>query len=311
MSTLSTPSPMMAAVDLGSNSFRLEIGYFRAGQFHRVEYLKRTLRQGAGLLAGAMLSDAALQAGWDCLAEFGEHLCRRQVRMARVVATQTLREAGNGPLFVARGSTLLGFPIEVISGEQEAALIYHGVQTQLPPSNDRRLVMDLGGRSTELALGQGHQIQALASYPVGSVGWTKQFFADGQLTVAAFDQAQAAAQATLATASTLFPPGSWDRAYATAGTASAVGDVLAAHGQPAHTMTQQDLHWLRAQLLACGTIETVHLPGLRADKAPVVAGGLAVLLAVFEVLQLTAMQPAQGALRLGLLHSLRQSVQQA
>lgn len=294
---------MIAAIDLGSNSFRLEIGYFQPQGFMRTHYLKRTLRQGACLQGGA-LSAAALEVGWACLAEFGQILRRYQVTRARAVATQTLREASNSPLFVREGSRLLGVPIDIISGEQEAALIYRGVASQLPVSDDRRLIMDLGGRSTELALGQGVQAQQLVSYPLGSVLWTGRFFADGALTAPAFAQAEAAACAVLADAPSRFAPGSWDCAYASAGTATAVSDVLAAHGKGASPITREDLFWLREQLLRCGRIQRLALPGLRADKAPVVAGGLSVLLATFHTLQLQAMAPAQGALRIGVLHSL-------
>ncbi len=296
---------MIAAIDLGSNSFRLELGYFHAAGFERVRYVKRTLRQGACLEAGGNLSPAALAAGWQCLDEFGQLLCHYQVRRARAVATQTLREASNSAQFVQEGQRLLGVPIDIISGEQEAQLIYLGVASQLPPAQDRRLIMDLGGRSTELALGQGLEPQQLQSYPLGSVLWTGQFFADGNLTEAAFTRAEQAAQALLADAPQCFAAGSWDVAYASAGTATAVSDVLAAHGKGASPITWDDVQWLRQQLLACGRIDRLALPGLRADKAPVVAGGLSVLLAVFRTLGLTAMVPAQGALRIGVLHSLR------
>ena len=296
--------PTIAAIDLGSNSFRLEIGFFRGSEFVRQHYIKRTLRQGACLENGC-LSAAAMQAGWACLAEFGQLLHQHQVQHARAVATQTLREARNSADFVREGSRLLGgLPIDIISGEQEAALIYRGVASQLPPSTDRRLIVDLGGRSTEITLGQGLQAQQLASYPLGSVLWTGRFFGDGVLSEAAFAQAEAAASTVLAQATTLFPIGSWDCAYASAGTATAVSDVLAAHGHGASPITRAEVYWLRAQLLRCGHIGQLALPGLRADKAPVVAGGLSVLLALFHTLQLQAMVPAQGALRIGVLHSL-------
>ena len=178
--------PTIAAIDLGSNSFRLEIGFFRGSEFVRQHYIKRTLRQGACLENGC-LSAAAMQAGWACLAEFGQLLHQHQVQHARAVATQTLREARNSADFVREGSRLLGgLPIDIISGEQEAALIYRGVASQLPPSTDRRLIVDLGGRSTEITLGQGLQAQQLASYPLGSVLWTGRFLGDGVLSEAAF-----------------------------------------------------------------------------------------------------------------------------
>ena len=139
---------LLAAVDLGSNSFRLEIGRETHGQITRVEYLKETVRQGAGLDAERNLSAAAMQAGGDCLARFGERLAGFKPRQVRAVATQTLREARNREVFLDKACEILGFPIEVISGPEEARLIYLGVSHLLPQSDERRLVIDIGGRST-------------------------------------------------------------------------------------------------------------------------------------------------------------------
>lgn len=168
------PESLLAAVDLGSNSFRLEIGRVGSHQrIERVEYLKETVRQGNGLNERHELTDEAMQRGWDCLARFGERLAGFAADQVRAVATQTLREARNRDVFIARGSTLLGFPIEVISGEEEARLIYRGVSSLLPPSSQRRLVVDIGGRSTEVIIGQHGEARQVASYPIGSVAWMK------------------------------------------------------------------------------------------------------------------------------------------
>lgn len=298
---------VLAAIDLGSNSFRLESGFFVGTQFQRTAYLKQTLRQGASLEPGGALSAQSLEQGWACLREFGQQLQALRVDKAYAVATQTLREASNAQHFIDKGSQLLGVPIHVISGEQEADFTYRGVVGQLPqPAHQRHLVMDLGGRSTELALGHGLQPQVLASYPLGSAVWTAQFFADGCLSAASLEQAYAAARAVLQPASKLFLPGAWDHAYASAGTASAVCEVLQAHRRPTELITREDVLWLKEQLLRCGHIGRLSLRGLRADRAPVVAGGLCVLQAVFDTLELQAMVPAQGALRLGMLHHLLQ-----
>src|SRR5512140_1857834 len=145
---------LLAAVDLGSNSFRLEIGRYDHGQVERVEYLKETVRQGAGLDEGRRLTADAMQRGWACLARFAERLAGFGPDQVRAVATQTLREARNRSDFLARADQVLGFPIDVISGREEARLIYEGVARLLPQSNERRLVVDIGGRSTELIVGQ-------------------------------------------------------------------------------------------------------------------------------------------------------------
>lgn len=297
--------PVLAALDLGSNSFRMETGYFVGPHFQRTSYAKHILRQGDSLQPGGALGAQALQQGWECLQDFGARLRAQRVAHACAVATQTLREASNGAEFIARGSDLLGVPIQVISGAQEAHFMFRGVVGLLPPSAERRLVMDLGGRSTELALGQGRQAHQVASYPLGSALWSARFFPNGVFTPSAFAQAYEAALQVLQPAARQFVCGSWDCAYASASMASAACEVLTANGQPADRITRQDVLWLQEQVLCCGDVQHLQLPGLRADRVPVVAGGLCVLLAVFDTLGLKAMRPAQGALRLGVLYSLK------
>ena len=146
---------LLAAIDLGSNSFRLEIGILEDGHIRRVEYLKETVRQGNGLDAERMLSKEAMVRGWECLARFSERLSGFAPKYVRAVATQTLREAKNREEFLNEAEKILGFPIEVISGREEARLIYSGVVNLLPQSEEKRLVIDIGGRSTEIILGQG------------------------------------------------------------------------------------------------------------------------------------------------------------
>ena len=295
---------LLAAVDLGSNSFRLEIGRFEHGQLDRVEYRKETVRQGADLDADQLLSDPAMQRGWDCLARFAERLSGFAPGQVRAVATQTLREARNRDVFLQRGSSILGYPIEVVSGPEEARLIYQGVARLLPQSDERRLVVDIGGRSTELILGQQYQAQAVASFPVGSVAWSARYFADGGFTVQSFAAAEVAAKAVLDEALCSYPRSSWDVAYGASGTVGAVGDILAAAGQPAGRITRADLDWLQEQLLRAQSADRVRLNGLKEDRRPVIGGGISVLRAVFDLLQIDTLQVAQGALRQGALYSL-------
>lgn len=301
----------LAAVDLGSNSFRLEIGSYQHPHIHRVEYLKETVRQGACLDAEHNLTACAMERGWECLARFGERLRGFDPQYVRAVATQTLREARNRDAFIAKGSALLGFPIQIIEGEEEAALIYRGVTSQLPASPENRLVVDIGGRSTEFVLGQGAMAHAVASYCIGSVAWTGRYFPDGTLHAEAFRMAEQAARKVLDVALETFRPGSWDAAYASAGTANAVGDVLIAYGQDPGVITREGLDWLLEQMLQAGHLEQLQLEGLKADRRPVVAGGLSVLRAIFDLLDLKSMHVAQGALRMGLLYGLLDHARQA
>ena len=294
----------LAAVDLGSNSFRLEIGSFEHQQIQRVEYLKEAVRQGNGLDENRNLTPEAMERGWACLARFGERLRGFDPSRVRAVATQTLREARNREAFIQRGSELLGFPIEVIAGEEEARLIYRGVVSQLPVQDERRLVMDIGGRSTEFVLGHGIQAEALASYRLGSVAWSMRYFPDGVLTATAFADAELAARAVLDEALDTFRPGSWERAYASAGTANAVGEVLIANGRSKGVIDRAGLDWMLQQLLRAQHVDRIRLEGMREDRRPMLAGGVAIMRAAFDLLGLEHMEIAQGALRQGVLHDL-------
>ncbi|MDD2801397.1 MAG: hypothetical protein PHE96_08070, partial [Methylococcales bacterium] len=200
-----TKTNRLAAVDLGSNSFRLEIGRVEHGQFYRTEYLKETVRQGNGLDENRNLTLPAMQRGWDCLARFGERLAGFTEDEVRAVATQTLREARNREDFLGPGMQKLGFPIDVIAGREEARLIYQGVAQALPDTPERRLVIDIGGRSTEIILGQGRVSKHMESYRVGSVAWSMRYFSDNQFSKRAFQIAEIAAKAVLDEAFTLYP----------------------------------------------------------------------------------------------------------
>ena len=218
----------LAAVDLGSNSFRLEIGRVEHGQFYRTEYLKETVRQGSGLDPDRNLTPAAMKAGWDCLARFGERLEGFEPGEVRAVATQTLREARNRDEFLLRANKVLGFPIEVISGREEARLIYHGVSQALAQDDERRLVIDIGGRSTELILGQAHKPEIMESFRLGSVTWSMRYFERNQFTKSTFQIAEIAAKAVLDEAVSTYRRETWDVAYGSAGTVGAIGDILTA-----------------------------------------------------------------------------------
>lgn len=295
---------LLAAVDLGSNSFRLEIGRLDHRQIHRVEYLKETVRQGGGLDEDRNLTPAAMQRGWDCLARFAERLAGFPRHHVRAVATQTLREARNREDFIARGSEILGFPINIVSGPEEARLIYQGVARLLPQSDERRLVVDIGGRSTELILGRQFTPAAVASCRVGSVAWSARHFAHGALTRQAFESAETAAKAVLDEAIGSYQRGAWDVAYGASGTVGAVGAILAAAGGEKGVIRRDGLDWLQEQLLRARHVDRLRLDGLKDDRRPVIGGGVSIVRAVFELLDIDRMTVAQGALRQGALYDL-------
>ena len=291
----------LAAVDLGSNSFRLEIGRIDHGEFHRTEYLKETVRQGGGLDEERNLTEPAMQAGWDCLARFGERLAGFKPSEVRAVATQTLREARNRDVFLQRANEVLGFPIDVISGREEARLIYQGVAQMLPVSEERRLVIDIGGRSTELILGQGRTPQVMESFRVGSIAWSKRYFPDGQFNRKSFAMAEVAATALLDEAFDAYHPDRWDVAYGSAGTVGAIGDVLIAAGWPSGEISQQGLDWILERLVSAQHVDRLRLPGMREDRKAIIGGGVSVMRAVFKLLGIQTMHMASGGLRHGLL----------
>jgi exopolyphosphatase / guanosine-5'-triphosphate,3'-diphosphate pyrophosphatase len=292
---------LLAAIDLGSNSFRLEIGRVDHGHVQRVEYLKETVRQGNGLDSERNLSSEAMQRGWDCLARFSERLGGFKRSQVRAVATQTLREARNRDVFLKQANQILGFPIDVISGREEARLIYLGVAHLLPQSDERRLVVDIGGRSTELILGRGYQSQRTESYRVGSVAWSMKYFDNGRLDAGNFQRAEVAAQAVLDEAIDSFSAPQWDTAYGSSGTVGAIADILAAKGYKAGSVTRAGLDWLQSALLSAGHIDKVTLVGLKDDRRAVIGGGVAIMRAVFDLFELQELVVAEGALRNGLL----------
>ena len=298
----------LVAVDLGSNSFRLEIGHLDHGQIRRVEYLKETVRQGNGLDDQRNLTPEAMQRGWDCLARFGERLAGCRKSQVRAVATQTLREAKNRDEFLAQAKKALGFHIDVISGREEARLIYQGVAHMLPhtdsTASERRLVVDIGGRSTEMILGRGFDAQVMESYRLGSVSWSMRYFEDGQFTNKAFKAAAIAARAVLDEAITTYAPANWDVAYGASGTIAAVGDVLTAAGNPPGVVTREGIEWLMERLLKAGSAEKLKIDGMKDDRRAVIGGGLTVLKAVFDLLGIEQMHAADGALRHGVLYDL-------
>jgi exopolyphosphatase / guanosine-5'-triphosphate,3'-diphosphate pyrophosphatase len=297
---------LLAAVDLGSNSYRLEIGQLLHGQIQRVDYLKETVRQGSGLDKDRNLTPEAMERGLLCLARFAERLAGFNASQVRAVATQTLREARNRDEFLNQAQTVLGFPIDVISGREEARLIYQGVSHLLPQSPERRLVVDIGGRSTELIQGQGLEARLTESYRLGCVAWSLKYFAEGAPTARLFQIAEVAAKALLDDATESFRAMGWDTAYGSSGTIGAVGEVLQANGVAGvgGTITAAGLRWLKEKLINGQNVNKVQIDGLKDERRPVICGGLSILLAVFDLLQIEALHPARGALRHGVLYEL-------
>jgi len=300
LNTPPSPTGLLAAIDMGSNSFRLEIGQVRNGRYRRHLYLKETVRLGAGLDTDGMLTEEASERGLQCLRQFATQLGGLLPTQVRAVATQTLREARNRNAFLQRAEAALGLPIEVISGREEARLIYAGVSF-LQPSEQRRLVIDIGGRSTEMILGQGRTPAEAESFQIGSVSLSMRYFPEGRLTAEAFRAAQIAAGAELEEAMAQFSPRHWVQALGSSGTAGAVSDVLKAAGVTDGVITPASLRWLIQACIAAGTTDRLDLPGLKPERRAVLPGGLSILYTLATHFRIEALQPAKGALRQGVI----------
>ncbi len=298
----------LAAIDLGSNSFRLEIGQLQHGRYRRIDYLKEAVRLGGGLDADGMLTEAAVQRGLDCLGRFASRLTGFRPQQVRAVATQTLREARNRNAFLVRAQSTLGHPIEVISGREEARLIYAGV-SHLQPTDTTRLVVDIGGRSTEMILGQGRTPLRAESFQVGSVSLSLRFFGDGKLSESAFRAAQIAAGAELEEAMQPFAPQRWLEALGSSGTVGAVSQLLEANGITDGRITPQGLRWCIAGCLQAGHTDRLKWPALRADRRAVLPGGLAILYTLATHFGIDTLVPARGALRQGVIIDLRERLE--
>ena len=309
MTTRPDPSHQTwASIDIGSNSFRLELARLTGERYQRLSYTKESVRLGAGLDANGMLTEAAMQRGLACLKGFGEQLVGIAPDRIRAVATQTLREARNRNAFLQRAQAALGHPIEVISGREEARLIFAGV-ARLQPSNKPRLVIDIGGRSTEMILGTGRRPLLAESFGVGSVGLSVRFFADGRYTEESFRAAQVAAGAELEEALTHFRPELWEEVLGSSGTVGAVSQILAASGKTDGRITPGALRWCIAQCLEAGSQDKLALPGLKDDRRPVVAGGLCILYTLLTQFGIDELLPTKGALRQGVIFDLDERLQ--
>ncbi len=293
----------LAAVDLGSNSFRLQIARVVGDQLYPLDSLREPVRLAAGLTSDKRLDQASQERALACLRRFGERLRGLPPNAVRAVGTNTLRVAKNAAEFLRSAERALGFPIEVVAGREEARLIYLGVAHELPASDDKRLVVDIGGGSTEFIIGRRWQALKLESLYMGCVSWSLRFFPDGRITKAALKEAELAARVELATIAGEFGAGHWQAAYGSSGTVRAVGDMLAAAGAGAD-ITAHGLERLRSALLKAGEVRKLDLPGLRPDRAPVLPGGFAILSAVVSELGIERLIPAAGALREGLLYDL-------
>ncbi len=295
--------PILAAVDLGSNSFRLQVARVEGDQLYMLDGLREPVRLAAGLTADKYLDAEAQQRALAALGRFAERLRDLPREAVRVVGTNSLRVAKNAADFIPQAEHTLGFPIEVIAGREEARLIYLGVAHGLPQSKHNRLVIDIGGGSTEFIIGNGLTPLKLESLYMGCVSFSSRFFPDGKITKQNLKQAELAARIELQTIVADYK-GQWQHALGSSGTAKTIAEILELNGYSKGGITREGLDKLRAHLLNAGDVHKLNLQGLRPDRIPTLAGGFAIMYAAFCELDITHMDTALGALREGVLYDL-------
>jgi len=295
---------ILAAVDLGSNSFRLQVARVENEQIYLLDGLREPVRLAAGLTENKHLDKESQQRALVCLQRFGERLRGLPREAVRAVGTNSLRVAKNAAEFLPQAEAALGFPIEVIAGREEARLIYLGVAHGLPQAGGKRLVMDIGGGSTEFIIGDGLDPLRLESLYMGCVSYSLRFFPDGKVTKNSLKQAELAARAELQTIVSDYRQTGWSVALGSSGSARVLCDILEQNGYSAGGITRTGLESLRAELIRVGDVRRLELHGLKADRIPVLPGGLAIMYAALSELGIEQMLPALGALREGVLYDL-------
>ena len=295
----------LAAIDLGSNSFHMVLAQHMLGQLRVVDRLRETVRMADGLDGKGGLSAPARQRALDCLARFGQRLRGVPRLHVRALATNTVRQLHDPQAFLGPAEAVLGYPIEVVSGREEARLIYLGVAHAQPPKpGQRRLVIDIGGGSTEFIIGSGFDPIERESLQAGCIASTRRFFPNGRLSKKKWKDALTEITAEFQQFASTYRSLGWDEAVGSSGTNKAIGEICAALKLTKGAVTVEALPQVRERLLQADRIEDIDLPGLSADRRPIIAGGVLVLEAVFAALGLQRMQVSKGALREGVLYDL-------
>ncbi|GGC71085.1 Ppx/GppA phosphatase family protein [Undibacterium terreum] len=295
---------MFAAVDLGSNSFRLHIGRHEGDVIRVVKSARDPIRLAAGLDSKGNLSKDAMQKAVDCLARFKVILDAYPIDAVRVVATNTIRIAKNAADLLPAAEAAIGHPIEVISGEEEGRLIYLGVSNAIAIPGERRLVLDIGGGSTEVILGRGHEIVKVESFSIGTVRHSSGFFPDGVMTEEAFDAAILSARSQFEDAAPPYQPQHWRSAYGSSGTIRAISDAIAKNSLGDGRITQDSLETLKQYCIQTGQISQLQLSGIKSERVAMVVGGLAILIGLMQEFNIEVLNPIEAGLRMGVMWDL-------
>lgn len=300
--------PQFAALDLGSNSFHLLIARVDNHSLQPLLRIKQKVRMGAGLKHEA-LSSKAMQRGLDALAICAQKLQGFSPEQVRVVATHTFREAQNSDIFLAKAASVLPFPIEIISGHEEARLIYCGVAQTAAANDGKRLVVDIGGGSTEFACGKGMQPSKLVSLSMGCISYTEQFFSEGKISKKRFDKALVATRRALESVAGDLRKYSQAQVLGTSGTIRALAQWAGSFpGQSVNFITREGLQQCVQALTSVSQLRDLNVSNLESDRLAIIPGGLAILLGLMEELEIDRIEPQDAALREGVLYELAEQV---
>ncbi|RMS55585.1 Exopolyphosphatase [Pseudomonas amygdali pv. photiniae] len=302
----STPKnfSLIAAIDLGSNSFHMVVAKTNQGEIRILERLGEKVQLAAGIDEERQLTEESMQRGLDCLKRFAQLINGLPPGAVRIVGTNALREARNRNDFIHRAEEILGHPVEVISGREEARLIYLGVSHTLADTPGKRLVADIGGGSTEFIIGQRFEPLLRESLQMGCVSFTQRYFRDGKVTPARYAQAYTAARLEIMSIEHALHRLKWDEAIGSSGTIHAIGLALKANGYGAGEVNAEGLAWLKRKLFKLGDVEKIDFDGIKPDRRAIFPAGLAILEAIFDALELKRMDHCEGALREGVLYDL-------
>ena len=295
---------LIAAIDLGSNSFHMVVAKAQNGEIRILERLGEKVQLAAGIDDERQLNEESMQRGLDCLKRFAQLINGMPLGAVRIVGTNALREARNRSVFIRRAEAILGHPVEVISGREEARLIYLGVSHTLADTPGKRLVADIGGGSTEFIVGQRFEPLLRESLQMGCVSFTQRYFRDGKITPARYAQAYTAARLELMGIEHSLRRLGWDEAVGASGTIRAVGLAIKAGGHGNGEVTAEGLAWLKRRVLKLGEVDKLDMDGIKPDRRAIFPAGLAILEAIFDAMDLHTMTHSEGALREGVLYDL-------
>jgi len=294
---------MYAAVDLGSNSFRLHVGKHDGEAIRVLKSVREPIRLAAGLDDKGNLTPAAMQTALACLRNFRAVLGAYKLDAVRVVATSAMRVARNSAAFLPEAELAIGYPIEIISGEEEGRLIYMGVANAVALPGERRLVIDIGGGSTELILGRGQEIERVESFSVGTVKQSLSFFVGGRVDGPSFEAAILSARSHFEDAAPPYHPQYWKQCYGSSGTARTIADIIIKNGI-GREVNAATLEALKHRFIEFGHVGKIDMPGLRPDRASTIIGGLAILIGLVRELGIPLVQPIEAGLRMGVMWDL-------